>query len=95
MKDTVIKTSAITAVALLWMFLPTVYSFCIGVAVLWILFQLDARILVAVALVLLLTVPLVNMLNQAGVAENVALYAFLLLCISMLLQTIAWLRASV
>lgn len=86
-KVLVVRVATLVTVALLWLFVSPVTAFFWSILLLWAIFELDSRIIGIGALVLLIVIPLALSTElYAWMAEQLAVYVFYLLCITVFLQ---------
>ena len=74
-------------VMMLWLFVSPVTAFFWSILLIWTNFKLDSRIIGIGALVLLISIPLALSIElYEWMAEQLAVYVFYLLCITVFLQ---------
>src|SRR5436305_1134061 len=83
-----LKIVALAIAALAWFFLPPTYALFLTVTLVWLAFRLDSRIVGGIALAFLIAIPLLLFFGLQPQAETIAVYVFLLLCITVLLQLV-------
>ncbi len=82
----VMQGGAVLAVALLWLLMPSIYTFFITIFLFWAAFHFDSRIIAGVALLFLAFIPFLLAFGRQVLAEQFAVYVFLLLAITVALQ---------
>lgn len=88
----VLKISGLIVVFLLWVFVAPTTAFFWSVFLLWATWRLDARIIGAVALAFLVTIPALLYIGQDIRAEQLAVYVYFLLAITVVLEIIEMMR---
>ena len=76
----------------LFLFIPFITAFLISLFLVWLVFHFDSRIVAGVAIAFLVTIPILLSLGQDGQAEQIAVYAYFLLAITVALQIIEFKR---
>lgn len=71
-----------------WFFMPGVYTFFVTIFIFWAVFRLDSRIIAAVTLLFLMVVPLFLLVGNQQRANQMAVYVFSLLVVTVALQTV-------
>lgn len=82
----VVQIAAVAVLALVWVFIPGVYTFFVSVLVVWAAFRLDSRMVAGSALLLLVMIPVLLATDHQDQAELFAVYVFFLLSITVVLQ---------
>lgn len=85
--QSILKSFAVFMVMMLWLFVSPVTAFFWSILLIWTNFKLDSRIIGIGALVLLISIPLALSIElYEWMAEQLAVYVFYLLCITVFLQ---------
>jgi hypothetical protein len=79
----------------LFLFAPFTTAFFITIFLIWLVFQLDSRIIASVAIVFLICIPFLLTFGQDARAEQIAVYAYFLLAITVALQIVEFKREGI
>lgn len=84
--NNLIKVIGLVVVALLWFYVPPETALLWSVFLIWLTFRLDERILGGIAILFLICIPVLLALGHDARAEQMAVYVFFLLCMTVALQ---------
>jgi hypothetical protein len=81
-----VRIASLFLVIVAWAFVPPVYASFASIFLIWTAFDLDVRVIIGGAAAVFAAIPVLLAFGKTGSAEDAAVYVFILLAISAVLQ---------